>query len=247
MDRFTIDEAVARGLIQGAEPFSGFGERTSTEAETDFAVWPNGVFSIPAKGGVQMSLVSTSADDAVGGTGIQAVEIHYLDGRLESKSETIELDGVTAATTEATDVSFIQCMHMMEYGSGAKAAGEITASNGGVTYSVILAGKNRCSSAFRMVPANKRLFITGAVGSSVSGTAAARTQLRVVASQLGENKYTYPLALIPHAAIGVQDNAVSAVFTTMAPFSAGTVVGLTHSSDKAATISGTWFGRIEGV
>ena len=246
MDRFSIDEAVARGAIPGAESFSGFGERTTTGAETDFVVWPNGAFSIPAEGGVQMALASTSADDAAAGTGIQAVEIDYLDGRRDPQTEVVELDGITPVNTAATDISFIQCMHLSTAGSGLKAAGDISATNGGTTYSLIQTGKVRCSSSMRMVPRGKRLFLTGTVGSSISGTSAARTQLYLVASMIHGQKFTYPLVLFPFAAIGVQDTAIPAVFSGMPPIPSGVVVGITHTSDKAATVSGTWFGRLEG-
>jgi hypothetical protein len=246
MDRYTLDEAVARGLIQGAEPFSGFGERTTAGAETNFVVWPNGAFSIPAKGGVQMSIVSTSADDAAAGTGVRSVEVHYLDGRFEPQIEIVTLNGVTPVTTTATDISFIQCMHIDDVGSGLKAAGNISATHGGVTYSYIQTGAVRCSSSARMVPRGKRLFITGAVGSSISGTAVARTQMYLTASTIGAHQFIYPLILFPFAAIGVQDNAINAQFSVIPPLPAGTVVAITHTSDKAATISATWFGRLEG-
>ena len=134
-------------------------------------------------------------------------------------------------------------MHVHKVGSGLKAAGEITLIEGGVTYSIIEAGKVRCSSSFRMVPSGKVVTIQGAVGSSISGTAAARTELNMVANRLDQHSYVDPLVFIPFATIGLQDGALGFNFPEVEPFPERTIIGMTHSSDKACIIGGTWFGR----
>jgi hypothetical protein len=242
-----ISDLVARGLVDGATPVVAYGHRTTSGAETNYAVWPNGAYTIPPEAGVQLSIVSDDAQDSDGGTGINAVHVHYLDGNLDPASEIVTLSGLTPVTTVAEDVRFIQCVHIQTAGSGLAAAGEIVLSSGGVTYATIAAGENRCSSSFRMVPRSKRLFVTGAVGSSISGTAAARTEMALVASYIEDRSFVYPLILFPHMAIGMQDSALAAEFKGLPPFPAGTVVGVVHTSDKACSVAATWWGRYEGA
>jgi len=236
---------VARGNVTGASAVSAYGERTTTGAETNRLIWPNGEFSIPAASGVQMTLVSTSADDDVGGTGIETVHIHYLDGSLNPNTETVSLDGLTSVTTDATDIRFIQCMHIGSVGSGGAAAGDITASNGGTVYSQISTGEVRCSSSARMVPAGKRLLVTGAAASAVSGTSTARVIVRIVATSINNHEYIDPLVLVPQASIGVQDGSEAMGFDPPLMMSEGNIMGMAQTTDKAATISGSWFGIYE--
>lgn len=238
---------IARGMKPGAMPFSGYGERTSSGAESNYPIWPDGAIVIPPLGGVQMSIVSTSADDAVGGAGITHIEIHYNDGGNNLTSEIVALNGLTPALTTATDVQFIQCMHIHATGGSLVAAGTITASNGGTTYSVIPAGDTRCTSAYRMVPAGKRLLVAGGIVSSISGTSATSTRVRMVASAIDTHTYAYPHIYIPFATVGAQDGAVSFTMPVPAVFDAGTVVGATHTSDKGATISVMWSGWLEAA
>jgi hypothetical protein len=231
-------------------PFSAYGERTTTVAETDFPVWPDGAISLaPYNAGV--TIQSSSPDDTANGTGIRAVHIHYVRQDLSEVDDVvITLNGVTPVPLNDPDFLFTQCMHIAEgrIGSGLKAAGTITAKNsaGTLTYSEIATGKLRCSSSFRIVPKGKRLFIDGAVASSVSVTADTTSLIQIVANEISGHQYNSPLLLIPQASVGVQNGAISASFGGgVGPFTEGTVVGATHTSSKAATISATWFGRLE--
>lgn len=241
---------IARGKYPGATPFGSFGVRTTAGAEINVPIWPNGpTYNLPPATGVQMSIVSTSVNDTAAGTHVQQTELHYLDINLDPQNEIVIMNGLTPVLTVATDIRFIQCMHIKEVGAQATAFadGKITASNTAISYSEIAAGDVRCSSAFRMVPNGKRLYVRGAVGSSISGTAAARAQLSLVASELDNHQYLDPLILIPQTAIGVQDTAISANLAVPLAFTAGTVVGAIHTTDKAATISVSWFGTLEPV
>jgi len=238
---------VARGNVTGAKAISAYGERVATTAETDQVVWPGGDFAIPDSAGVQMTVVSSTANDTSDGTGIRTLHVHYLDANLVPQFETVTLNGTTGVTTTATDIRFIECMHLVTTGSGNEADGDITASNGGTTYSQISAGKNRCSSSMRMVPAGKKFIVVGAAASSISGTSAASVTVRFVASQLFDEGFTSPLVLIPSSAIGVQDSSISMDFMVPQVYTEGNVVGLTATTDKAATIGATWFGIYENA
>ena len=237
--------SIARGYMPGAQVFGAYGERTSSGAEANRMIWPNGHFNLPPVAGLQMSIASTSANDSAAGSNIRSVVLHYLDADLRPQTETVTLSGTTPVLTTATNIRFIQDCHVKTYGTTATAAGLITVSSGGATYSAIVAGTNRAASSARMVPAGKVLFVDGAVASSISGTSAARSELRIVSTELYGELYNSPLILFPQASIGVQDNAVSYSFNGALRFSAGAVVGISHTSDKAATISGSWFGWLE--
>lgn len=236
---------IARGLVSGSRPEGSFGERSALAGEVNRVVWPNGVFSLPPAAGVQMSIVSTSANDTAAGTNVRSLELHYLDDALIEKTELITLNGLTPVLTVATNIRFINSMHIQTYGTNAFAGGTITASNGGTTYSQIAASDTRSASSMRMVPAGKKCFVAGASASSTSGTSAARVTTRLVASELDNHQYIDPLILIPFGSIGTQDSSEAFNFPVPLPFSAGTVIGFTESTDKDAFVSASWFGWIE--
>lgn len=238
---------ISRGKVQGATPFGSYGERTTSGAETNRIVWPNGIFSLPPAAGVQMSIISTSADDDAAGTGIRTVEIHYLDANLDEQEEILVMDGVTPVLTQATDIRFINCTHIQTYGTDAFAAGTITASNGGVTYSQISVGETRCTSSARMIPRGKVGYLAGASAGAVSGTAAARAIIRIVATELDAHQYIDPLIFIPFGSVGLQDSAESFNLPLPLRFSEGTVVAMSATVDKSATITGSLFGWLEDV
>jgi hypothetical protein len=240
---------IARGDIAGAKPYGAYGERLAGAGETDRVIWPNGVFTLPDATGVQMTLVSTSADDDKdAGTGARSVEIHYLDDALVEQKETVLLEGTVAVTTVATNIRFINCIHIRTYGTfPAAAAGTITASHGGVTYGQINTGAVRCTSSARMVPAGKRCFVAGAVGGAASGTAAAGVVIRLVASELDTDQFIEPFILFPFGSLAVQDGSDAYTFPLPLAFSAGTVIAMTLTTDKAATVAGSWFGWLEDI
>lgn len=238
---------VARGNIAGAYPFGAYGERVAAGAETQRVVWPNGVFQLLPTVGAQISIVSTSANDTDGGTGINTIDIHYLDANLAERVERVTLAGLTPVNTTATDIRFIQCMHGVTFGSGKKGAGDITADYSGATYSKIATGEVRCSSSARMVPAGKRAFIAGASASASSGSSAARVGVRVCTSENYGESYTDPLILFPQGSVAVQDNSIAYTFPVPMPVTAGNVIAMVATTDKAATISADWFGWYENA
>jgi hypothetical protein len=116
------------------------------------------VIPIPPLAGEQMSLVSTSAQDGVAGTGILTVEIHYLDTNGNEQTEDVVLNGVAAVNTIATNIRFINDLHAETAGTGKSAAGTITMFPVGVpgtVYTQISTGQTRHLTTTRMVPARK--------------------------------------------------------------------------------------------
>ncbi|MFX0046312.1 MAG: hypothetical protein ACFE8Z_10735, partial [Candidatus Hermodarchaeota archaeon] len=245
---------IARGGVQGAQLIASSGKRSALAGEIVHVIWPNGEFQLPPSSGVQMSISSTdiTGDDAPSGDGARSIMIHYLDANLEPNTEIIVINGDTPQLTEATDIRFIQCMHLKTWGVNKVATGDITAKydpgSGPITYSQITAGKNRCTSSARMVPAGKKCFVAGAVGGASSGTAAASAVLDLVASELdGEQYLDDQFILFAHAGLAVQDNSEAYTFPVPIPFQAGTVIALAVTTDKNATVTGSWFGWLENT
>lgn len=235
---------VARGAVTGAQPFSAYGSKTTAGAGSG-VVWPNGTYAFPPAAGVQLSVVSDDAADDSTGTGIQSIRIHGLDADLNPVIETLTMDGTTPVLTVRTDWRFVQCVHMYTFGSGKKAAGNISLTNGGNTYSYIEAGAIRCSSSVRMVPKGKRLLIVGLVGGAVSGTAAASVVLNLASPHFLGVDYTADNVFFPLAASCAQDSTNIIVPPCPPPFTEGQSVGLLYDTDKASIITGTWFGVLE--
>lgn len=247
-DIFTYMVEVARGNVPGAQIMASHGELTTIGAVTDHLIWPlAGVpaLAVPPEVGVQLSIVSDSINDISGGTGAQVLEIHYLDGDLNISNEFVTMDGTTPVLTVATDIRYVECMHIHEIGGLKEAAGNISATESAIVYSYIAAGKRRCTNSARRVPAGKQLFIHALWGGSVSGTAAASTTVRLVSTNIDRQDYTEDAITIPHAAISVQDSSESLTSLAVMAFPAGTVVGLECTTDKAATVTAGFAGWIE--
>ena len=239
--------SVTRGLISGASAFVSHGERTSSGAETEYPIWPDGEFSIPADAGVQMSFVSTSANDTSDGTGVRQVSVHYLDANLAEQNETITLNGLTTVLSVATNIRFINDLHAESVGSGLKAAGNITASNGGITYAQLSTNFTRQSSSFKMIPVGKVLHLTNFVYGSISGAGNGKSIIKLVSNQLNGSQYRNPLILFPYISNGFQNSCVSIKRDTFPTFSAGAVIGVVHTSDKAVTVTSTLSGWLENA
>lgn len=145
----------------------------------------------------------------------------------------------------ATNIRFIQFMHMITYGSGKVAAGTITAHVGAQNYSEISTGKVRCSSSMRMVPTGKRLVITTIYGGSSSGSAAAATILELVTANFGGHDYSADSIFFPLGASAFQDSSGGIVVNPPLVFTEGQTFGFRFETDKVATITGFWSGWLE--
>jgi hypothetical protein len=236
--------AISRGDVVRAIPFSAYGRRTTTGAESNI-LWPDGVYALPPAIGIQLSVVSTSANDTAAGTGIRTVDIHYLDANLVEQTETVTMNGVTPVLTIATNIRFVQCMHMNTYGSGKVAAGTITAGVGAQNYSEIFTGKVRCSSSVRMVPAGKRMLVDTVYAGSASGAAAASVIVELVTCHFDDHDYTADSIFFPLGAAAFQDSSGGITFSVPIIFTEGMTFGFRFETDKAATITGFWSGWLE--
>lgn len=244
LDASAYETNVARGIIPGATPFGSFGRRTASGAVTLQVLWPNGPFVLPPSTGVQITFVSTSASDAALGTGARTIDMHYLDTSLNSKVESITLTGLTPVLSVATNVRFIQDIHITTAGSTKAAVGTITASTGATTYSLIVPGDVRCASSARMVPAGKRLLISSIYASSVSQTAA-ETTVAITSTQYEDHNLTIENIFTPFAQAGFEDNGLTLILSPPLAFTEGACVAMEYTQSGTATVTGGWFGWLE--
>ena len=126
----------------------------------------------------QVEVVSTSANDTSGGTGIQQVMIDGLDATGARQTETVTLNGVTAVTTTGS-WTFINMVHAESVGSGGQAAGDISIQSvgGGTEYTRIPAGFCEDQQLFFRVPTGSQVVI-GGWGVSVTTSKASIMRLR---------------------------------------------------------------------
>ena len=152
---------IARGRIRKhSHRFWSMGERQAVAVTaTGDDAWRGTATTTPVPDqttGEQMTLVSTSAEDGVAGTGVTSVRIHYLDGNWEQQEEMITLDGLTPVDTVATDIKFINVLHAESVGTNGVAVGDITIYKKGAAstvYTLLAVGGNMHLTSSRMVPA----------------------------------------------------------------------------------------------
>lgn len=246
---------IARGRVPGAEPFGAFGEFVASGGEINHVIWPNGAYKYPNAAGAQVKIRSTSLNDTIGGTGVEKIEVHYLTTALEPATLIVNMNGTTYVTTDENgdllpDFRFFQCVHAHVIGTvGGSAAGAITVEDvtTGDTYALVAAGDTRCASSGRMVPAGKRAVVYGLAAGSISLTADAGTIVRVAATEFDTHQYTDQGLFIPFGSSGVQNNSLAYTLPIPGIFNPGTVIAMTCSPEKAATITGDWFGWTEDL
>lgn len=250
-----VEDDIARGLISGSSVFGSFGKIVTSGPVTNRVIWPNGAYVIPPQAGFEPEIYSSSVDDTAAGTGIRTLEIHYVDTNYEEQVGSATLNGITPVSTYredgtvVDDAVFIQCMHMVTYGTGKAAAGNIILREVGdtISYSYISTGSVRCASSARMVPANKRLIVRQAFASSTSTTADETSNISFVATRFEAHDYLNDSVFIPFMNLGFRNNSFGSEFVPPMTFPEKTVVALSVTSDKAAIISGSWNGFIENI
>lgn len=239
---------IARGLIPGSVVIGAYGYFESGGAVSNNVVQPALVgqeINVAPIGGVQMEIISTSAQDSATGTGIRSVHVHYIDGDGNDADVDVTLDGQNPVVIPGL-IRFVQCLHMNEFGAGKSAAGDITVKAGGDIYSGIPLGRIRCASSARMVPNGKRLLVKNISAGSVSGTSA-RCEIQLGCSVFEEHYYTDDRILVPIDEWLLKDNSVTPLLDMPYSFPAGSVVGLMVTSDKSATVSASFRGCFESI
>lgn len=161
-----------------------FGRNSNVDnAVVDLWEGGTGTYVFPTVG-QQMRFVSSSASDALAGTGIQKIHIHYLDSNYQPKVETVSLNGTTPVLTVATDIFRINAMHAIQVGSAGVAVGNVSLTNTAatVTYAYLSAGFNWARQAIYTVPDGYTGYITHWQASSGAATGNHFTQISLRAT-----------------------------------------------------------------
>lgn len=184
-----LSSEIARGKIANMSDFSGMGERNHIEISVNGVDLWGGTTTSPMLpnqlGGERMVLTSASHDDRLNGTGVQKVEIDYLDAAGNEQYETTNLNGTAWVRTVGTNLRFINAIHSTQVGCGTVASGDISIFAEGTigsVYNMISIGANMSLSAQKMVPLGKTLYLhewsCSAMEQSVSNRLSARIKLR---------------------------------------------------------------------
>lgn len=204
---------IAKGNIANQTDFHMVGYNGDVDDVREDMWELGGSYVFPPAGGIQMKMVSSSANDTAAGTGARTVDIHYLDANYAEQTEMLTLNGITAVNTVATNILRINDIHVMTTGTGLNSAGNLSLTNitGTVTYGYISATNNALRQLIYTVPAGKDLYVTGmCVGTgSSAGNRMAEFALRVTTSHANE---LTPDVFHHKAIVIVQDNAVHIPF-----------------------------------
>lgn len=229
---------IGRGRVTHAVPFNVYGQNTAAGAVDDQVLWETGMpQTLTVPNGIRLSLVSTLA----GGT--QRIKLHYLDGDLLYRTETVQLAGTTPVLTAATDIRAINMMYSLD----GPVVGTISATSGGTTYALIGAGTTAFNTSMVRVPANRRLLITSLYAGASSGSAAASVVVKFEGAFINGDSFADEGYFHPMGAIAVQDSAVTMAGFGVMVVPPGEWIGLTFSTDKAAQVVGGMFGALEPV
>ncbi len=196
-----IQFEIARGSMAGLSSFFGFGEKDNIQdLDHEVDLWQGTTSTQPIPNqtiGEQMVVFSTDYNDRLsGGTGIQKVEIDYLDSSGNEKREIINLNGTRWIKTVGTNIRFINALHSVQVGSNHTAIGTVVLASLGshvVTpigttavmgtslvqscYNVISSNNNMSLSSLRMVPAKKTYYL--AEWSASAANAPVKLRLRI--------------------------------------------------------------------
>ena len=237
-DQKDYREAIAGGQAAGAQGWSqlGYNGDVGTSSET---VWtPGGEYVWPAAA-QQMEVVSSGAQDTGAGTGIQQVQLFYLDAAFVEKSVILTMAGVVAVPTVVADIFRPQTMHAYRFGANFVAAGNIILRTlgGGTTYGQISQGFTRSRDCRWTVPVGKRLYVSSITFSTGSSAGNKNVQFTTRATYDDANARILPAnCFMPYSEILLQDSAFRRPLDRPTVFPAGVDVKVSVVSDSAGAI-----------
>ncbi len=239
--------SIAQGDVPGHFQMNAFGDLVAS-GSTVYDVWrgPTAIKPGPVYGGYRGSVVSTNAADSAAGAGVRRVRIQYLNTAGALLTEDVTLNGTTPVLTVATNIMFVECMHSIENGTyGGVAIGDITIRNGATVMNLLAAGGNRCTSAHRMVPLGKTLYITGWAGSSAASTSSKRTVIKLRTTALEEDTLFAGTFLFRSTMVCL-DSALYVPFTVPLRVPSLAEIKITANTAGASDVTGEFFGWCEG-
>lgn len=206
---------------------------TVNNVRTDIWGGPTTTYVFPPAGGIQMSIVSSSANDTLAGTGSQKVHIHYLDNLYAVHEEIINLNGVTPVNTVATNILRINALHVSQTGTSGVSAGNIslTSVGGATTYGYIEAGYNTARQAIYTVPAGKTGYVSHWQASSGTSSGSHFTEFSLMTTSHYGSLWN---VFLVSDSIGTLNNGAVMTFPTPIEIPATSDVKVSAISDSGA-------------
>lgn len=155
---FYVDASA--GNIQFARTWFAFGQHTHTAGATEHTVWAADARWARMNTAQTVDLVSTSTDDAYGGTGATVVMIYGLLADFTEALEPVVMNGTTPVTS-VNEYTCVTRIGVWEAGSGHTNAGDITctASTDSTTQCFILAETSSSNGLVYAVPKDNKAMI----------------------------------------------------------------------------------------
>ena len=153
--------AIAEGSLTDHAALLKFGTRTAVAANTPSAIWegntPLYAYMSTAQ---QLKVVSSSTEDASGGTGSRTVFLQGLDANFDLIDETVTMNGTTTVTTTKS-FSRIFRGYTITCGTALTNVGKITVRNNAATVEqlVINAGDGQSLMTLWTVPRGKTAYL----------------------------------------------------------------------------------------
>lgn len=240
--------AIALGQITGHASFRGFGQRQSlsTAAGGD-DVWEGTATTcpIPPSAGDLMSVVSTSAQDGVAGTGVQTLDVHYIDPAGNAQHTTVTMNGTTIVNTGIL-MRFIQSIHSQTVGTNGTAVGTISiykTGTAGTVYNILTPGGNMSLNSARMVPLGLTFYMTNL---SVTGASNKSLSVKLRSTSTFEDVLTAGLFFLYKDVTFIQNSSREKTFLVPLKFPALCIIKATaYSSQVGGDIAFSYDGWTE--
>lgn len=210
----------------GARVVSIFGHNSDVDiTTTPETIWGQGGLLVPPTAARIHAIVSSSVNDASGGTGARTVKISGVDTNWAEISETVTLNGTTSVNT-TNSYRFINEMRVLTAGSGGASAGNITATaaTDSTVTSLIATGQTLSFVAAYAVPAGFTAFVSCYHSSTMKNVATGATgRMHLMAK--GENDTLF-YSLHAHIVQATGSSYVRHNFEPALPVVAKTIIRL---------------------
>lgn len=198
-------------------------------------VWSEGGTYQWPSAAAETSIVSSSANDDVLGTGARTVKVHGLNSDLREISEVVDMDGVTPVvlTEQYYRINFVE---VMSAGSGAANAGAIQVKHGATVLGAIVAGDNVSKAAIFTCSSNVRNWAVNKMHGQIIDATAGVVTFNLLSRKVGEvwkSRYTY-------AVDGNADSSEHVPISGMIHFDSGEDIRLTaiSTADNTEIVAG---------
>lgn len=148
---------VALGQRAGETTWNKWGYNSDVDLAAAETIWSVGGLFTRLTAASGMTVVSSSTNDTVGGTGAESIIVYSVDANNVAQLNVVTLNGTTPVVVPTGTMTFLGINRASIYlaGSGGINAGDITmtATTGGTTQSVIPTGEGSTQHAFFFVQA----------------------------------------------------------------------------------------------